>query len=102
MQSISFLDMELGSVNMSACLTNEQRPEFIQGKNSSSSKTISVAHGAYGHMASVPLEQVSRLVVVTTDASRMGWDSVCNGHTASVWMGWDLNCSGISIDSSCW
>ncbi|XP_051511818.1 uncharacterized protein LOC127416468 [Myxocyprinus asiaticus] len=33
--------------------------------------------------AGVPLEQVSRHVVVTTDASKTGWGAVCNGHTAA-------------------
>lgn len=43
------------------------------------------------------LEQLSRQVVVTTDASRTGWGAVCNGHTAlGSWMGprlqWRINC----------
>ncbi|KAI2661120.1 ORF V: Enzymatic polyprotein [Labeo rohita] len=45
----------------------------------------------------VPLEQVSRRIVVTTDASKTGWGAVCNGQAASgVWMGprllWHINC----------
>ncbi|KAI2668058.1 ORF V: Enzymatic polyprotein [Labeo rohita] len=45
----------------------------------------------------VPLEQVSRRVVVTTDASRTGWGATCNGQAASgVWAGprlhWHINC----------
>ncbi len=47
--------------------------------------------------AGVPLEQVSRHIVVTTDASKTGWGAVCNGHAASeVWTGprlhWHINC----------
>ncbi len=47
--------------------------------------------------AGVPLEQVSRHVVVTTDASSTGWGATCNGHAASVlWTGprllWHINC----------
>ncbi|XP_051562812.1 uncharacterized protein LOC127446152 [Myxocyprinus asiaticus] len=47
--------------------------------------------------AGVPLEQVSRCVVVTTDASKTGWGVVCNGHTATgSWTGprlrWHINC----------
>ncbi|KAL0176031.1 hypothetical protein M9458_028361, partial [Cirrhinus mrigala] len=45
----------------------------------------------------VPLEQVSRRIIVTTDASKTGWGAVCNGHAASgVWTGsrlpWHINC----------
>ncbi|KAL0187588.1 hypothetical protein M9458_014687, partial [Cirrhinus mrigala] len=45
----------------------------------------------------VPLEQVSRRIVVTTDASKTGWGAVCNGQAASgVWSGlrllWHINC----------
>ncbi len=47
--------------------------------------------------ARMPLEQVSRHVVVTTDASSMGWSAICNGQAASVlWTGpqliWHINC----------
>ncbi len=47
--------------------------------------------------AGVPLEQVSRHVVVTTDASSTGWGATCNGQAASgLWMGprllWHINC----------
>ncbi len=46
--------------------------------------------------AGVPLEQVSRHVVVTTDASSMGWGATCNGQAASgLWTGprllWHIN-----------
>ncbi len=34
--------------------------------------------------AGVPLAQVSRHVVVSTDASTMGWGAMCNGHPAAV------------------
>ncbi len=45
----------------------------------------------------VPLEQVSRHVVVTTDASSTGWGATCNGQAASgLWTGprllWHINC----------
>ncbi|KAL0169213.1 hypothetical protein M9458_033809, partial [Cirrhinus mrigala] len=45
----------------------------------------------------VPLEQVSRCIVVTTDASKTGWGATCNGQAASgVWTGprlfWHINC----------
>ncbi|KAL0147528.1 hypothetical protein M9458_057156, partial [Cirrhinus mrigala] len=45
----------------------------------------------------VPLEQVSRRIVVTTDASKTGWGATCNGQAASgVWTGprlfWHINC----------
>ncbi|KAI2643848.1 ORF V: Enzymatic polyprotein [Labeo rohita] len=45
----------------------------------------------------VPLEQVSRRIVVTTDASKIGWGATCDGQAASgVWTGprlfWHINC----------
>ncbi len=47
--------------------------------------------------AGVPLEQVSRHVVVFTDASTTGWGATYNGHAVSgVWTGpqlhWHINC----------
>ncbi len=47
--------------------------------------------------AGVPLEQVSRHTVVTTDASSTGWGTTCNGQAASgLWTGprllWHINC----------
>ncbi len=47
--------------------------------------------------AGVPLEQVSRHVVVSTDASATGWGAMCNGHAAAgLWTGpqlqWHINC----------
>ncbi len=47
--------------------------------------------------AGVPLGQVSRHVVVSTDASAMGWGAMCNGHAAAgIWTGsrlqWHINC----------
>ncbi len=47
--------------------------------------------------AGVPLEQVSRHIVVLTDASAMGWGAMCNGHAAArLWTGpqlqWHINC----------
>ncbi len=45
--------------------------------------------------AGVPLEQVSRHIVVTTDASSTGWGATCNGQAASgLWTG--LDCFGTS------
>ncbi len=46
--------------------------------------------------ARVPLEQVSRHIVVTTDASSTGWGATCNGQAASrLWTGprllWHIN-----------
>ncbi len=47
--------------------------------------------------AGVPLEKVSRHVVVSTDASTTGWGAMCNGHAAAgLWTGpqlqWHINC----------
>ncbi len=47
--------------------------------------------------AGVPLEQVSRHTVVTTDASSTGWGATCNGQAAlGLWTGpqllWHINC----------
>ncbi len=47
--------------------------------------------------AGVPLEQVSRHVVVTTDASSTGWGATCNGQAASGLrtgprLLWHINC----------
>ncbi len=47
--------------------------------------------------AGVPLVQVSRHVVVSTNASAMGWGAMCNGHAAAgLWTGprlqWHVNC----------
>ncbi len=47
--------------------------------------------------AGVPLGQASRHVVVSTDASAMGWGAMCNGHAAAgLWTGsrlqWHINC----------
>ncbi|XDV34216.1 hypothetical protein PO909_004397 [Leuciscus waleckii] len=47
--------------------------------------------------ARVPLERVSRHVVVSTDASTTGWGAMCNGHA-----GQDSSAFGISIALSCW
>ncbi|KAI2655731.1 hypothetical protein H4Q32_024335 [Labeo rohita] len=50
----------------------------------------------------VPLEQVSRRIVVTTDDSKTGWGAVCNGHAASgIRTGprllWHINCLELLI-----
>ncbi len=47
--------------------------------------------------AGVPLEQISRHVVVSTDASAKGWGAMCNLHAAAgLWTGpqlqWHINC----------
>jgi hypothetical protein len=48
--------------------------------------------------AGVPLELVSRHVVVSTDAFSMGWGAMCNGHAAAgSWTGpqhlfWHVDC----------
>ena len=47
--------------------------------------------------AGVPLGQVSRRILVTTDASNTGWGAVCNGQAAAgLWSGprlhWHINC----------
>ncbi len=50
--------------------------------------------------AGVPLEQVFRHTVVTTDASSTGWGATCNGQAASgLWTGPD--CFGTSTAWSC-
>ncbi|KAI2664149.1 ORF V: Enzymatic polyprotein [Labeo rohita] len=141
-QRISFLGVELDSVNMTARLTNER---------AQSTQNISEAPGAYGScsrgdatglasyetasalvtrsspemgmapwhtpdwlslqcrrlfspwsdpaflQAGVPLGQVSRHLVVYTDASSTGWGAVCNGQAPSgSWTGprlqWHINC----------
>ncbi len=48
-------------------------------------------------LAGVPLEHVSRHVVVTMDASSTGWGATCNGQAASglwtgPWLIWHINC----------
>ncbi len=64
-------------------------PEFLQRQDSGSTEIVSETPGAYGICsrsliwARVPLEQVSRHVVVTTDAYSMGWGATCNGQAAS-------------------
>ncbi len=50
-----------------------------------------------GKILEVPLEQVSRHVVVSTDASATGWGAMCNGYAAvGLWTGpqlqWHINC----------
>ncbi|KAL0160093.1 hypothetical protein M9458_043818, partial [Cirrhinus mrigala] len=146
-QSISFLGMELDSVNMTARLTNEHVQSMLNCLKLFRHKTA--APGAYGSCnnttqpasnetttalatqrilrwawhrgtfrvgvtpecrllfspwsdpaflrAGVPLGQVSRHVVVNTDASTTGWGAVCNGQAASSsWTGprlrWHVNC----------
>ncbi len=53
-------------------------------------------------LAGVPLEQVSRHVVVSTDASTTGWGGPCATGMQLRGSGQGPSCSGISIASSCW
>ncbi|KAL0149110.1 hypothetical protein M9458_055542, partial [Cirrhinus mrigala] len=156
-QRISFLGMELDSVNMTACLTNERTQSVLSCLRSFRHKTavpLKSFQRLLGHMAAaaavtplgllhmrplqrwlhdrvprwawhrgtlrigvspqcrrlfspwsdpaflragVPLGQVSRHVVVYTDASTTGCGAVCNGQAASgSWTGprllWHINC----------
>ncbi|KAL0183722.1 hypothetical protein M9458_019418, partial [Cirrhinus mrigala] len=156
-QRISFLGMELDSINMTACLTNERTQSVLNCLKSFRHKTavpLKSFQRLLGHMAAaatvtplgllhmrplqrwlhdrvprwawhrgtlrigvspqcrrlfspwsdpaylragVPLGQVSRHVVVHTDASSTGWGAVCNGQAASgSWTGprllWHINC----------
>ncbi|KAI2643070.1 enzymatic polyprotein [Labeo rohita] len=156
-QRISFLGMELDSVNMTACLTNELMQSVLNCLKLFRHKTavpLKTFQRLLGHMAAtaavtplglphmrplqrwlhdrvprwawhrgtlrigvspqcrrlfspwsdpaflragVCLGQVSRHVVVHTDASTTGWGAVCNGQAASgSWTGprllWHINC----------
>ncbi|KAL0164569.1 hypothetical protein M9458_040322, partial [Cirrhinus mrigala] len=156
-QRISFLGVELDSVNMTARLTNECAQSVLNCLNSFRHKTavpLKTFQRLLGHMAAaaavtplgllhmrplqhwlhdrvprwawhrgtlrigvslqcrrlfspwsdpaflqagVPLGQVSRHLVVYTDASSTGWGAVCNGQAASgSWTGprlqWHINC----------
>ncbi len=157
MQRISFLGMELDSVNLTARLSEERAQSMLRCLESLQRKrAVPLKHfqRLLGHMASsaaitplgllhmrplqrwlhdrvprwawrhgtyrvsltpscrrtfspwsdlaflragVPLEQVSRHVVVSTDASATGWGAMCNGHAAAgLWTGpqlqWHINC----------
>ncbi len=157
MQRISFLGMELDSVNLTARLSEERAQSMLRCLESLQHKrAVPLKHfqRLLGHMASsaaitplgllhmrplqrwlhdrvprwawrhgtyrvsltpscrrtfspwsdlaflragVPLEQVSRHVVVSTDASATGWGAMCNGHAAAgLWTGpqlqWHINC----------
>ncbi len=156
-QRISFLGVELDSVSMTACLTEERAQSVLNCLSSFRGRTVVPLkrfQRLLGHMASaaavtplgllhtrplqhwlhsrvprwawrrgalrvnitqecrrsfspwtdlaflwagVPLEQVSRHVVVTTDASSTGWGATCSGQAASgLWTGprllWHINC----------
>ncbi len=156
-QRISFLGMELDSVNLTARLSEERAQSMLRCLESlQRKKAVPLKHfqRLLGHMASsaaitplgllhmrplqrwlhdrvprwawrhgtyrvsltpscrrtfspwsdlaflragVPLEQVSRHVVVSTDASATGWGAMCNGHAAAgLWTGpqlqWHINC----------
>ncbi|KAI2647963.1 enzymatic polyprotein [Labeo rohita] len=154
-QSVSFLGMELDSVNMSARLTNERTQSVLSclnlfrhriavpfklfqrllGHMAAAVTLLGLLHmrplqrWLYGRIprwawhrgtfrvgvtlecrrlfspwsdpaflrAGVPLGQVSRHVVMNTDASKTGWGAICNGQTASgSWSGprlqWHINC----------
>ncbi len=156
-QRISFLGVELDSVSMTACLTDEHAQAVLNCLSSFRGRNVvplKQFQRLLGHMASaaavtllgllhmrplqhwlhsrvprwawccgtlrvnitqqcrrslspwtglaflragVPLEQVSRHAVVTTDASSMGWGATCNRQAASgLWTGprllWHINC----------
>ncbi len=77
-------------------------PWHVPGQSPRPSATPS-AHGRTLHFlrAGVPLEQESRHVVVSKDASTTAWGAMCNGHAAAgLWTG--PSCSDISIASSYW
>ncbi|KAL0194522.1 hypothetical protein M9458_008094, partial [Cirrhinus mrigala] len=109
-QRISFLGMELDSVNMTACLTNE-RTHCSRGNAAglASYETASaLATRSSPEMGMAPVAAYSARgqtlpsygpehVVVHTDASTTGWGAVCNGQAASgSWTGprllWHINC----------
>ncbi len=115
-----------GTPHGGTCPSSAELPEFYQRQECGTTETVSEAPGAYGiHSCShaawiasyettsalatlpgpevaflwagVPLEQVSRHTVVTTDASSTGWGAICNGQAASgLWTGprllWHINC----------
>jgi len=110
-------------------------PEFIQRQECGSTETVSEAPGVYGihshsrtiwiasyetasalaswpipdHAvlwAEVPLVQVSRHVVVSTDASGTSWGAMCNGHAASgFWIGprlhWHIHLPRVASSMAC-
>ncbi|MGL4478135.1 MAG: reverse transcriptase domain-containing protein [Aeromonas veronii] len=151
-QRISFLGMELDSVEQMACLTEERAQSVLNCQSSLKRRTVAPLKDfqrLLGHMASaatvtplgllhmrplqhwlrgrvprwawqrgmlrvpvtpschrtlirwsdpsflragVPLEQVSRHAVVSTDASAMGWGAMYNGHAVSgLWTGPQLH-----------
>ncbi len=112
-QRISFLGVELDSVSMTARLMEERAQAVLnclssfRGRNLVPLKQFQRLLGCRRSLspwtdlaflrAEVPLEQVSRHTVVTTDASSMGWGATCNGQAASgLWTGprllWHINC----------
>ncbi|KAI2644452.1 Transposon Ty3-G Gag-Pol polyprotein [Labeo rohita] len=112
-QRISFLGVELDSVNMTARLTNECAQSRLLGHMAAAATVTplgllhmrplqhwfpcSVATCSARGQTGVPLGQVSRHLVVYTDASSTGWGAVCNGQAASgSWTGprlqWHINC----------
>ncbi|KAL0163578.1 hypothetical protein M9458_039331, partial [Cirrhinus mrigala] len=114
-QRISFLGMELDSVNMTACLTNERTQSFrhktaAPGAYGSRSRSNTARLASYEtasalatrsspEMGMAPVAAYSARgqtllsygpehVVVYTDASTTGWGAVCNGQAASgSWTG---------------
>ncbi|KAL0153937.1 hypothetical protein M9458_050760, partial [Cirrhinus mrigala] len=114
-QRISFLGMELDSVNMTACLTNERMQSFrhktaAPGAYGSCSRGNTARPASYEtasalatrsspEMGMAPVAAYSARgqtlpsygpehVVVYTDASTTGWGAVCNGQAASdSWTG---------------
>ncbi|KAL0185479.1 hypothetical protein M9458_021176, partial [Cirrhinus mrigala] len=109
-QRISFLGMELDSVNMTACLTNERthRSRSNAARLASYETASALATRSSPEMGMAPVAAYSACgqtllsygpehVVVHTDASTTGWGAVCNGQAASgSWTGprllWHINC----------
>ncbi|KAL0197604.1 hypothetical protein M9458_006144, partial [Cirrhinus mrigala] len=97
-QSISFLGMELDSVDMTARLMDEcvHRSHSYTARAAPYETASALAIWPDPKLgmaprwtdpaflrAGVPLGQVSWHVVVNTDASKTGWGAVCNGQAAS-------------------
>ncbi len=108
MQMISFLGMELDSVNQTARLTQEHAQSVLNclktlsGRMAVPLKFFQRLLGLWNNLlwAGVPLEQVSRHAVVFTDASATSWGATYSGHAVSgVWTGpqlhWHINCANM-------
>ncbi len=87
---------DVGVCSFSGDGENSAAPSPGGGPGGESSVSFCFCSAA-GPRAGVPLEQVSRHTVVTTDASSTGWGATCNGQAASgLWTGprllWHINC----------